>query len=267
MPAGARRRLGKYELLEELARGGRCGETSHAHQRRQSYSCSMTAARAAVTSRRRWSVTTPLRATNRSTANALTCRTSSAESLTKPFRPSGSRWTCQRWRAKLGCHSVIGTPSFIGSTPTALELMTRTSRVFFISGPRVGSRSTSQISPRRGLLISPVGQIGCFPLSPVSRLCVITDPDQGLGSENLTPLAQPQGEERLSCHHAGRLCWPRKGACGRLAPAMCSGEFAKRCSDSHSLCARMDSDEVLRKESVRGDNGDWDPSIWAIRRL
>ena len=59
------------------------------------------------------------------------------------------------------CHSVIGTPSLTGSTPKASELITRTSRVFFISDPRVGSKSTSQISPRRGSLIRLAGQTTC----------------------------------------------------------------------------------------------------------
>lgn len=48
-------------------------------------------------------------------------------------------------------HSVRGTTSRTGSLETASELTTTAGRVLAVSEPRVGSRSTHQISPRVAL--------------------------------------------------------------------------------------------------------------------
>jgi hypothetical protein len=66
---------------------------------------------------------------------------------------------------------VIGATSLIGNRPTASELMTTAGRVLRISEPSVGSRLTSQISPRRGLLLLDVlAKVASLPLHPLVGL-------------------------------------------------------------------------------------------------
>src|SRR6266849_290238 len=53
----------------------------------------------------------------------------------------------------MGFHSVMGTTMSSGSLPTRGTLTTPAGRTFRISAPTVGSKLTSQISPRAGSLI------------------------------------------------------------------------------------------------------------------
>lgn len=75
------------------------------------------------------------------------------------FVESGSNFTCQMFPTKVSFHSVIGATRRIGSTPISSELTTTTGRVYRISVPRVGLRSTNQISPRFGF----IRKISCLP--------------------------------------------------------------------------------------------------------
>ena len=68
---------------------------------------------------------------------------------------------CQRFREYQSFQSVTGTITLIGNMPMASELTTTAGRVFVISAPLVGSKLTSQMSPR--LIVNDVPRLQVFP--------------------------------------------------------------------------------------------------------
>ena len=126
------------------------------------------------------------------------------------------------------------------------------SRVFSISEPRVGSRSTNQISPRRGLLIRLACQIGGLPFSPFRRLGVVFARDRRLGFEDFTALRQRKREE-LAPLRVARLYRGGSRADGYL-PRSVRGGFSKRCWCGHILAGRMNSSCSLRKSPCTNPN-------------
>jgi len=87
---------------------------------------------------------------NREVSTPLSCRASIEEVFERPFLPSGSTRTCQMLPLKWSFHSVMGAINRRGSRPSASELTITAGRFFCISEPTVGSKLTSQISPRFG---------------------------------------------------------------------------------------------------------------------
>ncbi len=77
-------------------------------------------------------------------------RVSIAETFLSPLLESGIMLICQMLCLKQSCQSVIGAINFIGRMPTASEFTTTAGRFFLIYAPIVGSKLTSQTSPRLG---------------------------------------------------------------------------------------------------------------------
>ena len=64
----------------------------------------------------------------------------------------------------------MGVTNLTGNRPTPSELRTIAGRVFLISDPTVGSRFTSQISPRFGLRGLVLDNVATLPLFALGRL-------------------------------------------------------------------------------------------------
>src|SRR4030095_11747723 len=97
-----------------------------------------------------------------------------------------------KWSFQLG----MGVTSLIGRRPTASELITTAGRVFLISAPTVGSRFTSQTSPRRGgLVLDNVTTLPEFAFLPVGFEFVFSDYCFGLFREYSAPLLDGEFQE------------------------------------------------------------------------
>ena len=79
--------------------------------------------------------------------------TSTADTLSRPLLPSLIILMCHRFFAYLSFQSVMGTTIWTGNAPRESELTTMAGRVLLISEPFVGSKLTSQTSPREAILI------------------------------------------------------------------------------------------------------------------
>src|SRR4051794_31808378 len=95
------------------------------------------------------------------------CSASTADGFTSPFAASRSSRTCHRFAAYRFFQSVTGATSLIGRRPTESELITTAGRVFLISAPSVGSKQTSQISPRLGDTGLVLYNVAALPLGPL----------------------------------------------------------------------------------------------------
>ena len=85
----------------------------------------------------------------------------------------------------------MGATNLIGRRPTASEPTTTAGRVFWISVPTVGSKLTSQISPRRGVAGLGFDNVAALPrlaLSPLWLLLVVLDHPLRLRSEAFAAL-------------------------------------------------------------------------------
>lgn len=160
------------------------------------YWYSTTAAMAAATSSMMPGAARPRQQMNRSTSTPRNCSTSTADSFSNPLRWSGIIRTCQRLPANTGFQPVIGATSLIGSRPIASELITMAGLCFWISAPRVGLKSTSQISPRFGVLKSILDKVASLHLSPLGVLGVVGRKLLRLLRQNPTPLFQRQFHKR-----------------------------------------------------------------------
>src|SRR5260370_28696923 len=78
--------------------------------------------------------------------------------------------TCQMLGVNGGFQSVTGATSFMGSRPTPSALTTIAGRVLRISAPIVGSKFTSQISPRCGL--GEIDKVSSLPLFAFAHLVI-----------------------------------------------------------------------------------------------
>src|SRR5262249_17425583 len=75
-----------------------------------------------------------------------------AECLRRPLRLVGQGRTSQSLPWNRCCQAVIGTTTRNANTPIESRLMTTAGRTLRISSPSVGSRLTSQISLRDGVI-------------------------------------------------------------------------------------------------------------------
>jgi hypothetical protein len=95
-------------------------------------------------------------------------RVSTLESLLKPLSVLGFNLTCHKFPTYQSFQSVIGATSLMGNTPILFELMTTAGLIFLISVPRVGSKLTSQISPRCGEFELVINNISSHQFPPFS---------------------------------------------------------------------------------------------------
>src|SRR3972149_70187 len=77
-----------------------------------------------------------------------TWNVSAEDFLERPFSGEASTGMCQGAVSTLGSHAVNGTIILSGSLASASLLTITQGRIFLISAPLVGSRLTSQTSPR-----------------------------------------------------------------------------------------------------------------------
>src|SRR5438067_1830790 len=100
----------------------------------------------------------------------------------------------------------MGAINFIGKRPTPSELSTTAGRVSLISDPMVGSRLTSQTSPRLGLGGLVLDNVATLPLFALClrRLGIIRLGNLfGLTSENVATLSDAQLHERTEGFKVG----------------------------------------------------------------
>jgi len=135
-----------------------------------SYGYSMMAAIARTISSKVGAETCPNFRMNRCLSIPRNCNVSTAETLVRPLARSGSIRTCQILGAKYSFQSVMGATNLIGRRPAASEPTTTAGRVFWISAPTVGSKLTSQISPRRGVAGLGFDNIAALPRLALSPL-------------------------------------------------------------------------------------------------
>lgn len=144
MPLGSLQRfVGFLVICEGLARKG-------SYRKCHDHWYSTTAAIAATSSSITVGGKLPSLFINREVSTPLSCKASMDEGFERPVLPSGSTRTCQMLPLKWSFHSVSGAINRRGRRPNASELTMTAGRVFFISEPTVGSKLTSQISPRLG---------------------------------------------------------------------------------------------------------------------
>ena len=128
--------------------------------------------------------------TSRLVDTARTWVASATDFFLSPMEASGSIGTAHGLFSNFRFHSVIGTTIRIGSVARASELAITAGRVFRIFEPTVGSRFTSQISPRfiRGQLFCVEG----LPLGYFLVRVVLVGEGLGRTGESSTLLFQTQ---------------------------------------------------------------------------
>lgn len=80
----------------------------------------------------------------------LVCRGSAALTFSRPFFADGSIRVTHGRPSCFAFHSVMGTTRRTGTRSISFELMTNAGRIFCISLPNAGSRSTRHTSPLFG---------------------------------------------------------------------------------------------------------------------
>src|SRR6266571_6038247 len=96
----------------------------------------------------------------------------------------------------------MGATNLTGSRPTPSELSTTAGRVFLISDPMVGSRLTSQISPRfglRGLVLDNVATLPLFALLQLLFALIVLNNFISLKSEYAAAFVNAQLHECATC--------------------------------------------------------------------
>src|SRR5882724_11694681 len=201
-------------------------------------------------------VTSPSLRMKRCRSMSRNCKVSTAETLVRPLVVSGSIRTCQMLGAKYSLQSVSGATNLMGRRPTASELTTTAGRVFWISVPTVGSKLTSQMSPRRGgagLGLDNVASLPHLTLTPLWFLLVVFCHALRLRSKAFAALFERQLHIRATlCEGAYLLglchwCLPTHSAtsCGRKSTASAShipgapGILMLESTEGAGLCHRV----------------------------